>query len=298
MHATALRANILLCITAAIWGAAFVAQRVGMEHVGPYTFNGVRFLLGAAALAPLIWRMHKAGAGHPAPTRPGLKSYLLGGVAAGAILFAGATLQQVGLMYTTAGKAGFITGLYVVIVPFMGLCFRMRSTLGAWVGAGLAAVGLYFLSITEDFTIAYGDLLELVGAVFWAGHVLILGWLSQRLDPVKLACAQFVTCGICSLAMAVATEPITASGLAGATPAILYGGLMSVGVAYTLQVVAQRDAHPTHAAIILSLEAVFAAITGYFMLDEVLSPRGMLGCGLMMGGMLLSQLWPGNPSKA
>ena len=219
-------------------------------------------------------------------------------MAAGAILFVGATLQQVGLVYTTAGKAGFITGLYVVIVPFMGLFFRMRSTMGAWAGAGLAAVGLYFLSINEDFTIAYGDLLELVGAVFWAGHVLIVGWLSQRLDPVKLACSQFITCGLCSLAVAVVTEPITAAGLAGATPAILYGGLMSVGVAYTLQVVAQRDAHPTHAAIILSMETVFAAIAGYFVLDEVLSMRSLLGCCLMMGGMLLSQLWPDHTPKA
>jgi drug/metabolite transporter (DMT)-like permease len=181
------------------------------------------------------------------------------------------------------------------MVPLFGLALGQRAGAGTWIGAVAAAAGLYLLSVNEDFSIAYGDILELIGAVFWAGHVLLIGKLSPGMDgtdAVKLASAQFVVCSVLSLVAGVATEPITLAGIGGAAVPILYGGLMSVGVAYTLQVVAQRDADPAHAAIILSLEAVFAAVTGYFMLDEVLSLRALTGCGLMLGGMLLSQLKP------
>ena len=222
-------------------------------------------------------------------------TYVWAGALAGAALFAGATLQQVGIVYTTAGKAGFITGLYVVMVPLFGLALGNRAGAGTWVGALAAAAGLYLLSVNEDFTIAYGDVLELIGAVFWAGHVLLISRLSPGMDgtdAVKLAAAQFVVCSLLSLGAGVAVENITLAGLTGAAEPILYGGLMSVGVAYTLQVVAQRDADPAHAAIILSLEAVFAAVAGYFLLGEVLALRALLGCALMLGGMLLSQLKP------
>lgn len=295
MLARTLKADGLLLITALIWGAAFVAQRLGMEHVGPFTFNGVRFLLGALALQPLIWRMHQARAaeGHGLGAEPG--KIIRCGLFAGCVLFAGAALQQVGIVYTTAGKAGFITGLYVVMVPLFGLFLRQRAGLGTWIGAVAAAVGLYFLSVNEDFTIAYGDVLELIGAVFWAGHVLLIGKLSpgmDAVDAVKLAAAQFLTCSALSLGVGFATEAVSLAGIMGAGIPILYGGLMSVGVAYTLQVVAQRDADPAHAAIILSLEAVFAAVAGYFVLGELLTLRALMGCGLMLGGMLLSQLKP------
>lgn len=299
MLAHKLKADGLLMLTALIWGAAFVAQRLGMEHVGPFTFNGVRFLLGALALQPLIWRMQatRTREGSGTGTSPGISSARLirCGLLAGAVLFAGAALQQVGIVHTTAGKAGFITGLYVVMVPLFGLALKQRAGLGTWVGAVLAAVGLYLLSVNEDFTIAYGDVLELIGAVFWAGHVLLIGRLSPGMDAtdaVKLAAAQFLVCSLLSLGVGVALEPVTLAGLSGAAIPILYGGLMSVGVAYTLQVVAQRDADPAHAAIILSLEAVFAAVAGYFVLGELLTVRALLGCGLMLGGMLLSQLKP------
>lgn len=291
MHARHLRADGLLLLTALIWGAAFVAQRLGMEHVGPFTFNGVRFLLGALALQPLIWRMQKGRDGAGAP----FGRLLRYGLMAGCVLFAGAALQQVGIVYTTAGKAGFITGLYVVMVPLFGLLFRQRAGAGTWAGAVTAAAGLYLLSVNEDFSIAYGDVLELMGAVFWAGHVLLIGRLSPGLDAtdaVKLAAVQFAVCSLLSLGVAVATEPMALAGIAKASVPILYGGLMSVGIAYTLQVVAQRDANPAHAAIILSMEAVFAAAAGYFVLGEVLSLRALAGCGLMLGGMLLSQLCP------
>jgi len=295
MQARLFQADALLMLTAIIWGAAFVAQRLGMEHVGPFTFNGVRFALGALALQPLIWRMQATRTREGA--RPGLDSarLLRYGLLAGCVLFAGAALQQVGIVYTTAGKAGFITGLYVVMVPLFGLLLRQRAGVGTWIGAIAAAVGLYLLSVNEDFSIAYGDVLELIGAVFWAGHVLLIGRLSPGMDAtdaVKLASAQFAVCSLLSLGVAAATEPMALAGISAAAVPILYGGLMSVGVAYTLQVVAQRDANPAHAAIILSLEAVFAAVAGYFVLGEVLALRALIGCGLMLGGMLLSQLRP------
>lgn len=297
MQARMFKADALLMLTAIIWGAAFVAQRLGMEHIGPFTFNGIRFALGALALQPLIWRMQATRRREGGAGGQGLDSARLirFGLLAGSVLFAGAALQQVGIVYTTAGKAGFITGLYVVMVPLFGLFLRQRAGAGTWIGALAAAVGLYLLSVNEDFTIAYGDVLELIGAVFWAGHVLLIGRLSPGMDAtdaVKLASAQFAVCSLLSLGVAAATEPMALAGIGAAAVPILYGGLMSVGVAYTLQVVAQRDANPAHAAIILSLEAVFAAVAGYFVLDEVLALRALVGCGLMLGGMLVSQLRP------
>ncbi len=292
MKAQTLKSDVLLLITATIWGFAFVAQRMGMEFVGPFTFNGVRFALGSLSLLPLIYFMNrrKQEAVPESTRRADIKLFLIGGSFAGLTIFLGASLQQAGLVYTTAGKAGFITGLYVVIVPLMGLFWRLRPSSGTWIGAALAAVGLYFLSVSEEFTIAFGDLLVLIGAFFWAGHVLILGWLSPKTDAVKLASFQFAICSVLSLVTAAFVETVTLDGLYQGAMPILYGGLGSVGVAYTLQVVAQKDAPPSHAAIILSMEAVFAAIGGWIILDETLSGRGIAGCMLMLTGMLLSQI--------
>lgn len=292
MYVRTYRADALLLLTATIWGFAFVAQRVGMEYVGPFTFNGVRFALGSLSLLPLLAVLaRREASGRGRRPQASWRSLLGGGGLAGLFLFAGASLQQVGLVYTTAGNAGFITGLYVVIVPIMGLFLRQRTHAGTWLGVFLAAVGLYFLSITASLTIAWGDLLVLAGAFFWAAHVLIIGWLSPRMDTLRLAITQFAVCAVLSLLTAVALETISREGLRQAVVPILYGGLGSVGVAYTLQVLAQKDAHPAHAAIFLSMEAVFAAIGGWWLLNEVLTARAMLGCGLMLGGMLVSQLW-------
>jgi drug/metabolite transporter (DMT)-like permease len=291
MNGRDIRSDGLLLLTALIWGLAFVAQRVGMAHVGPFTFNGVRFALGCLVLLPLVLRARPANEGGSRGGSRGGPGLLVGGTLAGAVLFAGASLQQVGLVHTTAGNAGFITGLYVVIVPVLGLLLGQRANAGSWIGALLAAAGLYLLCITEGFTMAFGDLLELLGAVCWAGHVLLIGWLSPRADATRLAFVQFAACSALSLLTASFTEAIRISGLLQAAVPIVYGGAFSVGVAYTLQVVAQRHAHPPHAAILLSLEAVFAALGGWLLLDERLSPRGLLGCGLMLAGMLLSQLW-------
>ena len=287
MNSRTMRANLLLLLTALIWGAAFVAQRMGMDHMGPLTFNGIRFALGALALLPLIGHMDKRRTTAPTP----LPTLIRGGLLMGGALFLGAWLQQFGLCYTTAGKAGFITGLYVVVVPLLGLLWGQRTPWGTWVGALLAVVGLYLLTMNDRLTLTEGDGLVLIGAFFWAGHVLTIGWLAGRhVEPVLLACLQFIVCGVLSLAVAVTSEPITLDGLQGAAWPILYGGLLSVGVAYTLQVVAQRDAPPAHAAIILSLETVFAALGGWLLLNETLAGRGLIGCGLMFAGMLLSQL--------
>ena len=291
MKQGALRADLLLLLTAAIWGFAFVAQRVGMDYVGPYTYNAVRFAIGSLSLVPLIlWNRTRQQQAYPEIPPGNARTVLVGGLIAGLALFAGSSLQQVGLVYTTAGNAGFITGLYVVIVPLLGLLWKQYPSTGTWIGAVLAAIGLYFLSVTNEFTISFGDFLIFLSAFFWAGHVLIIGWLSPKMDSLKLASVQFAICSLLSLAVAMSIETIELTTIIQAAVPILYGGLFSVGIAYTLQVVAQRDAHPAHSAIILSLEGVFAAIGGWLLLGEVLTMRGLFGCGLMLTGMVLSEM--------
>jgi drug/metabolite transporter (DMT)-like permease len=291
MKISTLKSDVLLLLTSAIWGFAFVAQRIGMDYVGPFTFNGVRFALGSLVLLPLIlrngiWKNTRRKSTSPA----GIKTLIVGGGLLGITVFAAASLQQVGLVYTTAGNAGFITGLYVVIVPILGLFWGQHPKAGTWIGALLAAVGLYFLSVTEELTMSFGDMLELFGAFLWAVQILIVGWLSPKIDPIKLAFAEFSACSLLSLITAFIFEEIVLNNLLQATLPILYGGVLSVGVAYTLQLVAQQNAHPAHAAILFSLESVFAAFGGWLILNETISPRGLIGCMLMLSGMLLSQL--------
>ncbi len=289
MRSSPLGSDLLLLLTAAIWGFAFVAQRMGMEHVGPFTFNGLRFALGCLSLLPLLAVGRRLSRPVAAPVRSRL--FLLGGGALGVVLSVAVSLQQVALLYTTAGKAGFITGLYVVMVPILGLLWNQRPGAGTWIGAALAAAGLYLLSVTEDFSIATGDALVLASAVFWSVQVLLVSYLSPKARPVELAFYQFLICALLSLAAAWVFERFEWPAIAAAAVPILYGGVLSVGVAYTLQVVAQRHARPAHASILMSLEAVFAVWGGWWILDEGLSLRGLVGCGLMLAGMLLSQLW-------
>ncbi|MGD9301612.1 MAG: DMT family transporter [Desulfobacterales bacterium] len=292
MNIQTVKSNTLLLITAAIWGFAFVAQRVGMDYIGPFTFNAARFILGSLSLLPLVFisRDEHRSSENILP-RPSLKLVIFGGFSAGFMLFMGMSLQQVGLVYTTAGKAGFITSLYVVIVPILALFWKQSTNPGTWIGAILAAIGLYFLSVTEKFSVEFGDLLEFFCAFFWAGQVLIIGWLSPKIQSVKLAFTQFAVCSALSLMVAVIVEDTSWHALVQATWPILYGGILSSGVAFTFQVMAQRHTHPSHASIIMSLEAVFAAIGGWLILNEILSIRGLIGCGLMLSGMLISQLW-------
>lgn len=292
MKTTTVRSDLILLLTAAIWGFAFVAQRVGMEFVGPFFFNGVRFALGTLVLIPVWFLLRRRLYRRSTTPDAGLSAgkILAVGMLAGIALFLGSSFQQVGIVYTTAGKAGFITGLYVVLVPLAAAFFGRRTTIATWAGTVLATTGLYLLSVTSQFAIQIGDLLVLVGAFFWTAHVLILAKFASRIPPVKLAIMQFAACSVLSMVVSLFTEQTALPGAVDAIPAILYGGVMSVGIAYTLQIVGQKHAHPAHASIILSLEGVFAVIGGTILLDEALSVRGWTGCALMLAGMLLSQL--------
>lgn len=284
-----LRSNAMLMLTAAIWGFAFVAQRVGMQYVGAFTFNAVRFALGSISLIPLLiyFKQKKAAEG---VNEVSLVNTIVPGIIAGSVLFLGASLQQVGLAYTTAGKAAFITGLYIVLVPLFGIFLKQRINISTWAGVALAVVGLYFLSVNEDFSIAKGDFIEIIGAFFWAAHILVIDNLTKKVDPLKLSFVQFAACSVLSMTAALIFEDISLPGLSQALVPILYGGLFSVGIAYTLQVVAQKHAKPSHAAIILSMESVFAALGGALLLSENLGGRGYLGCALMFSGMILTQV--------
>ncbi|MGB2222711.1 DMT family transporter [Neptunomonas sp.] len=280
------KADLILLLVAAIWGFAFVAQRVGMDYLGPFGFNAARFLVGALSLAPLLWLIKNSNAS--ANTGFLLKA----GVMTGLLLFSGASLQQVGLIHTTAGNAGFITGLYIIFVPIIGLFFMQKNGTNTWLGAVLAVIGLYFLSVNEGFSINQGDIYELVGAVFWALHVIAIGYVAPKVDNLRLAIIQFVICGLLCLLVAISIEraSLTLDNLTLSWLPIAYAGVMSVGVAYTLQIVAQKNASPSHAAIIMSLEALFAAIGGWLLLDEQLDSRATLGCSLMLTGMIIAQV--------
>lgn len=306
MKHTTLRADALLLLAAALWGGAFVAQRAAMQHLGPLTFNAIRFAIGSLVLLPVIAARSRRV---PATAQPNGSSdagnrhlYVVVGALAGLVMFVAATLQQAGMVYTTAAKGGFITGLYLPLVPIFGLFIGQRTGAATWFGAGMAVVGLYYLSIPNAavgaMEVNRGDVLVLVCAVVWAVHVLVIGRFAPHTDPVKLAFAQFAVVAIASLIAAVVTERITVEALRAAIWAILYGGFVSVGIAFTLQVVGQRNAPPGHAALLLSLETVFAGFAGYLLLGERFGPRELFGAAVMFGGMLVSQVSRLLPSGA
>ncbi len=292
MRSQALRADFLMLITAMIWGTAFVAQRIGMDNIGPFLFTGLRFALGALALLPLVIYQGGTAARHEPFLQRGL---ILGGLSMGLALTLGINLQQVGLLFTSVTNSGFITGLYVIVVPLLGLAIGHKTGLGTWLGAFLAVAGMALLSIGEDFTVASGDWIQLAGAFVWGVHVLLVSFFVSRHDAIRLAFLQFATCAVVSLLLALIFEDINPASIWLAGPALIYGGLFAVAVGYTLQVVAQKHAIASHAAIILSLEAVFAAIAGALFLEESLTLRGYMGCVLMFIGMLAAQLWPRKP---
>lgn len=291
MPSKALRADLLMLLTAMIWGTAFVAQRLGMDHIGPFLFTGLRFLLGALVLMPLLL-LNKRRLGEASTPGFAHRPLLLGGVLMGLALTVGINLQQVGLLFTSVTNSGFITGLYVIVVPLLGLFIGQRAGLGIWLGALLAVFGMFLLSVGENFQVASGDWLQLAGAFVWGLHVLLVGVFASRYDPLRLSILQFLVCSVVSLLLALAFEPIVWSAIVAAAPAVIYGGCFAVAVGYTLQVVAQKDAISSHAAIIFSLEAVFAAIAGWLFLDELLTLKSYIGAGIMLAGMLLAQLWP------
>lgn len=290
MQSKALRSDFLLLLAAFIWGTTFVAQRSAMDYVGPMTYIGLRFALGGLTLLPVIFQSFLRG--RHTELSSSRRFLALGGGLAGLALFAASSLQQAGLIYTTAGKAGFITSLYVVIVPLMGLFLGHRCQTSVWAGAALAVAGLYLLSIKGAFNIGRGDLLVLASAFFWAIHVLLIGYLAMRENPVHIACVQFFACSVLGLLSAGFFEDVTIQAICSAAIPILYGGVLSAGVAFTLQVICQRTCPPAHAAIIMSMENVFAVLAGWVILNERLSLRGFAGCGLMLTGLLVVQLPP------
>ena len=286
MNKAGYKADAILLLAAAIWGSGFVAQRLGMEHVGPMTFNAVRFAIGTLILLPFI---HFRSSCSGSPVSASLRLYAFGGGVAGFVLFIAASLQQMGLEFTTAGKGGFITGLYVILVPIIGLFRGRRAGSATWVGAVFAVAGMYFLSVTDEFSMNRGDWLVLASAVFWALHVLTIGVFAPKTSPLRLAAVQFAVVCILSTVAALVTETITMQSLLAAKWAIIYGGVFSIGIAFTLQVVAQQHAPPAHAVIILSLEAVFAALCGWLVMQETFTGRQLVGCAFMLGGMLIAQ---------
>lgn len=283
-----LRANLLLLLTAALWGGGFVAQRLGMQEMGPYLYNGIRFFLGALVVIPFF----VLGNDPQRNSWGNWKDAIFVGLAAGVLLFIGATFQQLGLVYTTAGKAGFITGLYVILVPILGMLWGDRAPINTWVGAFLALAGMYLLSATGGLRLAPGDGYVLAGALFWALHVQLMAQFAPRIDPFKLSFVQSLFTALVSTLVGLRIEGLVLEQVKGAFWPIIYGGVISIGVAYTLQIVGQQSSRPTPAAIILSLESVFAALLGWLILGEGLTLRALAGCGLMLGGMILAQIPP------
>ena len=316
MRSRHLKSNIFLLLTALIWGFSFVTQTVGLRLLGPFTLNTLRFFLGALSLLPILFFFRRKRGRQEEKARlsdelDGKKQAalpvknpvlngpsVLAGVIIGLVLFAGISFQQIGMLYTSTGKAAFITGMYIVLVPVFGLFLRQRPRRSTWIGVVFAVIGLFLVSVREDFTIGFGDFLEIIGAGFWAVHILVIDHYAKKFDTIFLSFTQFITCSILSFTAALLFETVTPEALIGATLPILYGGFFAVGVAFTLQVVGQKHADPSHAAIIFSLEAVFAAIGSALLLGENLGLRGYAGCALMLLGMVATQLrWEKKEAK-
>lgn len=281
----------ILMLTAFIWGTAFVAQSVGMDYLGPFTFNGVRSLIGAAALLPCIWLLQTINKKEGTVKEEGSrKDLIIGGIACGLLLFAASSLQQIGIQYTSAGKAGFITAFYIVIVPVLGMFLHKKIGWMVWIAVLLALAGLYFLCITERFTIGRGDIFIFLCALVFSLHIMVIDYFSPKVDGVKMSCIQFFVCGIVSIPFMVWTEtPSLKAMLAGWIP-LLYAGVLSCGVAYTLQIVGQKNVNPAIASLILSLESCFSVLAGWMILGERLSVRESAGCVLMFAAIILAQL--------
>lgn len=290
MNQKALRGSLLLLLGSVIWGAAFVAQRVGMDHMGPFTFTGIRMLLAAAVMTPVTFLLERK---HPAPAE-NKKEQRLAGLLCGLFLFMASCLQQAGLVSTTAGKAGFITALYVVLVPVAAwLLFKKNPGRIIWLGVALAVVALYLLCMPAGgFELRSGDLLVLGCAVCFTAQILCVDRYATRVSGARLARDEFLVTGALALAIAVLTETITWDGIREALPAILYTGVLSGAVGYTLQIFGQRDTDPTVASLLMCLEAVFAVLTGAVLLGEKMTVRETAGCFLMFTAVILAQLSP------
>lgn len=293
-----MQSNILLLITAFIWGSAFVAQKSGMDYIGPFTFNGIRTLIGGLVLIPVIFIMDKSKSKEEVTEVPTdeekakqKKTVLIGGICCGTVLFIASSFQQFGVSYTTAGKAGFITTLYVVVVPILSILLKKRVRPIMWLCVVLGAIGLYLLCMTDkSFSLAFGDMLVLICAVCFAVHIMTVDYFITKADGVKLSCIQFMTSGILGLICMAIFETPNLEAILDCWMPILYAGVLSSGVGYTFQVIAQKHAEPTVASLIMSLESAFAVLSGTILLGEVMSPREILGCVIIFSAVIISQL--------
>lgn len=285
MNKFMLRQSLLLLLAATIWGVAFVAQSVGMDYVGPYTFLASRSFLGAVVLLPVIYIRDNRKIVVPQ------RQLLIAGICCGICLFVASILQQIGIVYTTVGKSGFITAMYIVIVPVLGIFMKKKAGIRIWCGVALAVTGLYFLCMTPgSISIQKGDVLTGLCAVAFSFHILIVDYFAPKLDGVKMSCVQFLTCGIlASVGMVLFEQPTIEAVLAAWLP-ILYAGALSSGVAYTLQIVGQRGLNPTVASLLMSMESVISVIAGFVILKQALSVREMIGCVIMFCAIVLVQL--------
>ncbi len=297
-----LKGPVLLTVAALIWGTAFVAQSVGMDYIGPFTFNAVRSYIGAMALLPLIavFSVIKRRGDiekFREESKRTRKTLLLGGLVCGVFLCVASLFQQTGIQYTSVGKAGFLTALYIVIVPILGIFIGKKPGLKIWLSVIIALAGTYFLSIKENFSIDAGDIYVIMCAVFFSFHILLVDRIAPKVDGVRLSCLQFFVSGTLSLIMALIFEKPSIGGILSAWQPLLYTGIMSSGVAYTLQIIGQRGTNPAVASIIMSMESLFSAVSGWLILGEELSGREIFGCALVFSAVVLSQLHIGRKER-
>ena len=287
------KGELCLFLAALIWGSAFIFQKMGMDHIGPFTFGIFRFGIGALALLPVIWiydSVNKKRGRSQVITPINDRQLVLGGLWCGIASFVAGSLQQMGLVYTTAGKAGFITAMNIVIVPILLLFLKRRVSKATWIGIALAAIGLYLLCITDGFTLQLGDSFVMLCAVAYAFQILLIDHYAEKVDPIKLSCLQFIAASLLSIPAAIILETIELGAILDCAIPILYVAVLEVSVAFTLQIVGQRYTPPAIAAIIMSLESVFAALCGALLLGETMTMREITGCILMFIAFIISQL--------
>lgn len=290
---------LILFLAAFIWGTAFVAQSMGMDYLGPFGFNGIRSFVGCVALLPciaLLDRISRQGkeSDKEAEEPKDRKTLIIGGICCGLCLFAASSLQQIGIQYTSVGKAGFITAFYIVLVPVLGIFLKKKIGWKVWAAVVLAMVGLYFLCITESFSIGKGDIYVFLCALIFSVHILVIDYFAPRTDGVKMSCIQFLVVGVLSLPFMFGIETVTLDAVYKSLGPILYAGVMSSGVAYTLQIVGQKNMNPAIASLILSLESSISVLAGWVILGQHLSAREGMGCIMMFAAIILAQI----PEKA
>ena len=291
-----IKSSLILLLTATIWGVAFVAQSVGMEYIGPFTFNAIRCVLGGLVLIPVILVLKKKKeTGAENQEKEDKKTLWTGGIACGVILCIASNLQQFGIMEASVGKSGFFTALYIVMIPVIGIFIGKRPGIKLWFCVALAVVGMYLLCMKDgSFTIERADIMLLLCALAFSFHILVVDYFSPKVDGVKMSCIQFFVCGALSAVGMIFTEIPDISNIPAAWLPLLYAGLLSCGVGYTLQIVGQKGINPVIASLIMSLESVISALAGWVILGQVLSPKEILGCVLMFVAIIITQIPIGN----